>query len=102
MSWGIIFNTNVRINRLYIKNEKELDEKIKETENLIKSLWSDIDKLVVANPKDITPNDEEPLFYLSNKVEELKETIEEKTILLGKLYILDDCKDDIDWNKINT
>lgn len=102
MSWGIIFNTTIKVNRLYIRDKIELQEKIKETEALIKDLWLDIDRLTVSNPKDITPNNEEPLFYISSKVEELKETIEEKTILLGKLYLLDDCKDDIDWNKINT
>lgn len=55
MRWGIIFTTTIKVNRLYIRDKIELQEKIKETEALIKDL-----------------------------------------------YILDDCKDDIDWNKINT
>ena len=61
MSWGIIFNTTIKVNRLYIRDKIELQEKIKETEALIKDLWLDIDRLTVSNPKDITPNNEAPL-----------------------------------------
>ena len=43
--------------------------------------------LVSGNIKELTPNDTEPLYFASNTVDELVESIREKTILIAYLNL---------------
>ena len=43
--------------------------------------------LASGNIKELTPNDAEPLYFASNTVDELVESIREKTILIAYLNL---------------
>ena len=48
MSWGIIFNTTIKVNRLYIRDKIELQEKIKEQGNLQPMFDAQTEKILNA------------------------------------------------------
>lgn len=87
MSWGTEFSTNVLIKNTTINSVEEAERLIDTTEYQINQDITTLKMLASGNIKDITPDDAEPLYFASNTVDELVESIREKTILIAYLNL---------------
>lgn len=87
MSWGTEFSTNVLIKNTTINSVKDAERLIDITEYQINQHITRLKMLASGNIKELTPNDTEPLYFASNTVDELVESIREKTILIAYLNL---------------
>ena len=87
MSYGTEFSANVLIKNTTINSVEEAETLIEITENQIDKLITTLKMLASGNIKEITPDDTEPLYFASNTVDELVESIREKTILIAYLNL---------------
>lgn len=90
MGWGTTFDAHLHISNKIFNSIAEIDDEIKVTEETVQNSIKNLQLLAVATPKDVTPPDEIPLFYVKNQVKEEFEMIEDSIFLLRKLYILRD------------
>ena len=87
MSWGTEFTANVLIKNTTINSVKDAERLIDITEYQINQHITRLKMLASGNIKELTPNDTEPLYFASNTVDELVESIREKTILIAYLNL---------------
>ena len=87
MSWGTEFSANVLIRNAAINSVKDAERLIYTTEYQINQHITHLKMLASGNIKELTPNDTEPLYFASNTVDELVESIREKTILIAYLNL---------------
>ena len=87
MSWGTEFSANVLIRNTTINSVKDAERLIDITEYQINQHITRLKMLASGNIKELTPNDTEPLYFASNTVDELVESIREKTILVAYLNL---------------
>ena len=87
MSWGTEFTANVLIRNTTINSAEEAERLIDSTEYQVNQEITHLKMLASGNIKDITPDDAEPLYFASNTVDELVESIREKTILIAYLNL---------------
>lgn len=87
MSWGTEFTANVLIRNTTINSAEEAERLIDSTEYQVNQEITHLKMLASGNIKDITPDDAEPLYFASNTVDELVESIREKTILVAYLNL---------------
>ena len=87
MSWGTEFSANVLIKNTTIDSVKDAERLIDITEYQINQHITRLKMLASGNIKELTPNDAEPLYFASNTVDELVESIREKTILVAYLNL---------------
>ena len=87
MSWGTEFTANVLIRNTTINSVKDAERIIDITESQINQHIIRLKMLASGNIKELTPNDTEPLYFASNTVDELVESIREKTILIAYLNL---------------
>ena len=87
MSWGTEFTANVLIRNATINSVKDAERLIDITEYQINQHITRLKMLASCNIKELTPNDTEPLYFASNTVDELVESIREKTILIAYLNL---------------
>ena len=87
MSWGTEFSTFVLIRNATINSVKDAERLIDITEYQINQHITRLKMLASGNIKELTPNDTEPLYFASNTVDELVESIREKTILVAYLNL---------------
>jgi len=87
MSWGTEFSANVLIKNTAINSVKDAERLIDITEYQINQHITRLKMLASGNIKELTPNDAEPLYFASNTVDELVESIREKTILVAYLNL---------------
>ena len=87
MSWGTEFSTFVLIRNATINSVKDAERLIDITEYQINQHITRLKMLASGNIKELTPNDAEPLYFASNTVDELVESIREKTILIAYLNL---------------
>ncbi len=89
--------TSVKVERYYNRHHycsiAEIDEKIAETKKVIEEWWGTILALCTSTPKDITPEDDEPLDYIEKKLYEAREAI---NYLEGDLQAMCDIKDGLE------
>ena len=70
-----------------INSVKDAERLIDITEYQINQHITRLKMLASGNIKELTPNDAEPLYFASNTVDELVESIREKTILVAYLNL---------------
>ena len=87
MSWLTEFTANIFIRNRDVKSIQEAKNLIETTTDEINQDTSYLKMLVSGNIKELTPNDTEPLYFASNTVDELVESIKEKTILIAYLNL---------------
>lgn len=87
MSWGTEFTANVLIRNTTINSAEEAERLIDSTEYQVNQEITHLKMLASGNIKELTPNDTEPLYFASNTVDELVESIREKTILITYLNL---------------
>ena len=87
MSWGTEFTANIFILNRDVKSIQDAKNLIETTTEEINQDTSYLKMLVSGNIKELTPNDTEPLYFASNTVDELMESIREKTILIVHLNL---------------
>ena len=87
MSWGTEFTANVLIRNTTINSVKDAERIIDITEYQINQHITHLKMIASGNIKELTPNDTEPLYFASNTVDELVESIREKTILIAYLNL---------------
>ena len=87
MSWGTEFTANIFIRNRDVKSIQEAKNLIETTTDEINQDTSYLKMLVSGNIKELTPSDTEPLYFASNTVDELVESIREKTILVAYLNL---------------
>ena len=87
MSWGTEFSANVLIRNTTINSVKDAERLIDITEYQMDQHITRLKMLASGNIKELTPNDTEPLYFASNTVDELVESIREKTILIAYLNL---------------
>lgn len=87
MSWGTEFSANVLIKNTTIDSVKDAERLINITEYQINQHITRLKMLASGNIKELTPYDTEPLYFASNTVDELVESIREKTILIAYLNL---------------
>lgn len=87
MSWGTEFTANIFIRNMDVKSIQEAKNLIETTTDEINQDTSYLKMLVSGNIKELTPSDTEPLYFASNTVDELVESIREKTILIAYLNL---------------
>ena len=86
MSWGIEFNTDIYINKLHFSTLQQLDDLINDLETNNNIYKGEILMFAAATPRDITPEGEEPIFFIKNRIDVLLEEIENNCKLLVDLY----------------
>ena len=88
MAWGIDFTTDIYLSRQeYNKNTYLVEDAIKECQEEIDNAKTQIKMLGASTPKDITPTDQDPLYYISSEMENSFETIEEQCVKMYKLVL---------------
>lgn len=87
MSWGTEFTANIFIRNRDVKSIQETKNLIETTTDETNQDTSYLKMLVSCNIKELTPSDTEPLYFASNTVDELVESIREKTILVAYLNL---------------
>lgn len=89
MGWGTRFICNVDFNKKSYDNAFQLDDEIKETEEMIKLIREYILMYCSSNIKDITTEDwkEQPIEFIHSRVSGLIDDILEKQGELMKLYL---------------
>lgn len=89
MSWGTVFNAkDVFIIRQQFRNMQELDDRIKELNEEYDAHRRRLIGFATATPKDVTPNDEDPLYYTTKEVEEIVEAMSHITYQQALLELL--------------
>ena len=87
MSCGTEFSANVLIRNTTINSAEEAERLIDSTEYQINQEITHLKMLASGNIKELTRDDTEPLYFASNTVDELVESIREKTILIAYLNL---------------
>ena len=87
MSCGTEFSAFALIRNVIINFVKDAERLIDTTEYQINQHITHLKMLVSGNIKELTPSDTEPLYFASNTVDELVESIREKTILIAYLNL---------------
>lgn len=88
MTWGIDFTTNVFIARSgYEKNKFLVQDAIDECQEDIHKQQIYIQMLGASTPKDITPAEQDPLYYINSEIENAIKEIEELSIKRYKLIL---------------
>jgi len=82
MSWGTDFKTDIFLSHQSFISKYDVELKIKELDELISKLESNMKMFASANPKDIIPNDwnDEPINWLSNEIEDIFELYRESIV----------------------
>ena len=82
--------TYVKVGRYYNHHHyhsiAEIDEKIVEVSKKIEEVWARILSLCTATPRDITPQEEEPVQYINDRLEILREYLEDCDYQLQALH----------------
>ena len=85
MGWGSIVNAKMYFSRQSFESKEALEQEIKAKED-----WLEKQKqllLLLVSGKTIVPEDEEPIYYIANKYDELMEGILEDQSEIARLYI---------------
>ena len=90
MSSGTYVKVERYYNRHHYKSIEEIDENIMQATKDVAAVWADILSMCVATPKDITPTNEEPMLYVTERLKYLRECLEDAEY---KLQALHDIKD---------
>jgi hypothetical protein len=89
MSWGIEFSADIYLIREDFKSKAEVEDKIKELEQLLIANREELKMFASANPSDIIPIDwkEEPIRWISERITDLLNEIAELTIKVYQLNL---------------
>jgi len=87
MAWGIDFETNIFLSRQEYKNTFQVEDAIKECQEELDINKTQIQMLGAATPKDITPIDQEPLYWINSEITNAFERIEEQCIKIYQLSL---------------
>ena len=92
MGYGTLFTADIYLNRQIFSNRYELDERVKELENLIESAKQELLALGVSTPKDVIAEKNEdgyvenPLDQIIRRTRETFEWMDDNYRDLNKLY----------------
>ena len=92
MGYGTLFTADIYLNRQIFSNRYELDERVKELENLIESAKQELLALAVSTPKDVIAEKNEdgyvenPLDQIIRRTRETFEWMDDNYRDLNKLY----------------
>lgn len=86
MSSGTSVTLTLYFNRHHYNSIAEIDEEIVETKQDIEKVWATIKALCVATPKDVTPQGEEPLYFICHCLEDNRELLNDYE---SRLYALE-------------
>ena len=77
MGWGTNFTAELYLSRKMFQDRDDVVSSIEDDERIIARTKAELTALAFANPKDITPGDETPIYYVQSLIEENIETLEE-------------------------
>lgn len=103
MGWGTQFNAEIYISKEIYHTKYDVESEIKDLEEWITKLKAKIMALALATPRDIVPHDNDPvdpIFYVTNEIENLFESLEEDHYKLYKLRLLLDNWDNIKLDEL--
>jgi len=110
MGYGTLFTTEIYLNRQIFNSRYELDDKIKELENLIEMSKRELLAFAVSTPKDVmtekNENDyvENPIDQILRRTRETFECMEDNYRELNRLYQFQEYLDenpDVNIEKMN-
>lgn len=88
MSWGIDFKADIFISRQdFNKNKLLVEDTIKDCGDEINKAKEYIQMLGASTPKDITPAEQDPLYYINTEIEDRLEEIAELTVRRYQLML---------------
>lgn len=79
MGWGTTFNTDIYLSRQMFTNEYQIEEKIKDNEEIINGLKQKLMMYASCNPSEIVPEDwsDSAIDFLQMKFKEIFEELED-------------------------
>ena len=80
MSYGTDFKADIFLNRQTYMNKYNVEDAIKECESSLSSMETRIKMFAISNPKDITPEGEEVVFWINSEVDSAIELLLEETV----------------------
>jgi predicted DNA-binding protein YlxM (UPF0122 family) len=86
MGYGIDFTANIYLSRQSYSSKGEVEDRIREIDKDLNNCEALLHMYAVASPRDVSPPEDEPIFYLKNRV---NETLEEYQDLLSDRYGLE-------------
>ena len=107
MGYGTLFTADIYLNRQIFSNRYELDERVKELENLIESAKQELLALAVSTPKDVIAEKNEdgyvenPLDQIIRRTRETFEWMDDNYRDLNKLYQFQEYLDENPEEDIN-
>jgi hypothetical protein len=87
MGWGTSFNADIFLNKRTFDSIWDVDEAIADCEETIAWVKNKMFGLACSTPKDVIPNGEDPISYLSIELSELFEMFSEHVVLLYQLRL---------------
>lgn len=95
MGWQTDLFTNITFNRKTYNSLGEVESDFEETNNMIKHYEEDLRSLaLITEPKKFCDEEQDPMWYLTHKVNECLEELQDLYVERYKLAILID-----DWEK---
>ena len=110
MGYGTLFTTDIYLNRQIFNSRYELDERVKELENLIEMSKRELLAFAVSTPKDVIAEKNEdgyvenPIDQILRRTAEIFEWMEDNYRELNRLYQFQEYLDenpDVDIEKMN-
>lgn len=110
MGYGTAFTTEIYLNRQIFSSRYELDEKVKELEDMIESAKRELTAFAVGTPKDIMAEKNEegyvenPIDQILRRTREIFEWMEDNYRELNRLYLFQQYLDenpDVELGKLN-
>ena len=110
MGYGTAFTTEIYLNRQIFSSRYELDEKVKELEDMIESAKRELTAFAVGTPRDIMAEKNEegyvenPIDQILRRTREIFEWMEDNYRELNRLYLFQQYLDenpDVELGKLN-